>query len=425
MVARLILLATFCASLDAAADALLARVRQQVSRNLERLPNYTCLETIDRTVRERPHPARSVDRLRLEVAYVGGRELVAWPGEGKFAERRVAEMIGESAALSSGDFALSVSNLFGAASASFSAPVEGRSGDRKTIRWDFRVPAGATGMRVGTLAESALVPYHGTFWVDAETLDLIRLEQSADQIPKRTKVSASESVIEYARSRIGDSDFLLPVFSELMMTDNLDHEYRNRVQFTGCHQFVGESSISFADPAPVAAPSPEEARPVVLEDGLMAETALETDIDLGSAAIGDPVRAVLTRPLRRGKEVVYPPGAKLQGRITRLQKRAASDGRLTKTYYVVGLRFSDLAGAGMHSGFLASLEELWPHSTAYSIPFKTDSLPLDAILGPLVWQEVHRSVPRPERGEGVFLAVGKSPRLSPKLRLVWRTLPAR
>ena len=83
---------------DDAASIRIARIRSQMARNLERLPNYTCTQTIERSIR----PARTrrfqlIDTIRLEVALVNGRELFAWPGSGKFDDRgwRVRNFLGK------------------------------------------------------------------------------------------------------------------------------------------------------------------------------------------------------------------------------------------------------------------------------------------------------------------------------------------
>jgi hypothetical protein len=421
MVARLILLAAFSACLAAADENLLARVRKQVFSNLERLPDYTCLQSIDRTVRKLPLPA-DVDRLRFEVAYVGGRELLSWPGERKFLERRLEEMSKRNGAMAFGDFAIHVRRLFGAADAVFSGPVAELRNYSEVLRWNFRIPEGPNGLPVGSVKEMARVPYHGSIWVDPKTLDLLRLEQSADQVPSRTTILKAGGAIEYARSPIGGASFLLPVFSELTMIDQNGYEYRNHAQFSACHQFVGESSITFADPAPAAAAAQAAVlRPVALGAGLAAELAMETEMDLSSAAIGDPVRAVLTHPLRSGEEIVYPEGAKLEGRITRLHRRTLSGGRNGTPYYIVGLRFSTLTGGEeARSKFQASLGAILPAGKVFYLPFAANPP-----RGFGKWERVSRLIPPAESGEGVFLAIGDSPRLSPDLRFQWRTLPER
>jgi hypothetical protein len=63
-------------------DPQLAGLRARMSDNLSRLPNYTCLMTVDRSSK----PAGSsrglnhIDTIRLEVAEAGTHEL--WDGQG-------------------------------------------------------------------------------------------------------------------------------------------------------------------------------------------------------------------------------------------------------------------------------------------------------------------------------------------------------
>ena len=60
---------------------LLAKIKTHMMETLARQPNYTCLETVERW--QRSGLARSysfIDRLRLEVAFVDGKEMFAWPG---------------------------------------------------------------------------------------------------------------------------------------------------------------------------------------------------------------------------------------------------------------------------------------------------------------------------------------------------------
>src|SRR5690348_8335124 len=65
-------------------DALLPRIRLHMQQRLSDVPNYTCRETIERSWRApKGKQFHQIDRLLLEVAQVGGRELLAWPG-GKF-----------------------------------------------------------------------------------------------------------------------------------------------------------------------------------------------------------------------------------------------------------------------------------------------------------------------------------------------------
>jgi hypothetical protein len=73
---------------------LLERVRTQMASNLARLPDYTCLQTIQRM--ERRIPARRfelMDTVRLEVALIGGNELFSWPGATAFDDNDVLQIV--------------------------------------------------------------------------------------------------------------------------------------------------------------------------------------------------------------------------------------------------------------------------------------------------------------------------------------------
>jgi len=88
------------------ADTILTRIRRQMAENLARLPNYTCVETIDRS--ERLQLAREFqpfDRLYLEVAEANGNELFARPGASQFEDKHPYEFAGWGAA-GTGDFSL-------------------------------------------------------------------------------------------------------------------------------------------------------------------------------------------------------------------------------------------------------------------------------------------------------------------------------
>ena len=94
------------------ADAILTRIRRQMAENLARLPNYTCVETIDRSERlELAREFQPVDRLHLEVAEASGNELFARAGGSQFEDKHPYEFAGWGAA-GTGDFSLYARSVF-------------------------------------------------------------------------------------------------------------------------------------------------------------------------------------------------------------------------------------------------------------------------------------------------------------------------
>ncbi len=334
---------------------LLARIKAKAAENLQRLPNYTCTQTNERSRRRgKARKFEPVDTLRLEVALVEGKELFAWPGAGKFEEKGIGEIVGRGAAIGNGSFALHAKSVFLSHSPTFTYVGETTLNGRRADRYDYRIPQMLSGYQIRIGPNQAFVEYHGSFWVDADTLDLIRLEVRADNPPPSLNLAEASETMEYQRARIGGSDFLLPESSELVMIDLLGNESRNQTRLSACRQYAGESKLSFAEPASdVAAPAPTpQAKPIRLPAGLTVEVRLQTPIQSGRSATGDPVTALVGRDVKKDGEIVAPKGAVLTGRITRLEKRKGE-----QDYYVVGLDFSTIEFDNRSGEFRASLQD--------------------------------------------------------------------
>jgi len=78
-------------------QSLLDKVKAGVEDNLKRLPDYTYTENIERSLRSsRGKRLRSTDRVRLNVAYVGGKELFGLPGAGRIEHAKIDQLVGEA-----------------------------------------------------------------------------------------------------------------------------------------------------------------------------------------------------------------------------------------------------------------------------------------------------------------------------------------
>jgi hypothetical protein len=334
---------------------LLARIRAKAGENLKRLPNYTCTQTIERSRRNpKARKFEPLDTLRLEVALVEGKELFSWPGAGKFEERGISELVGRGGAIGNGSFALHAKSIFLSHAPTFTYVGETTLNGRRAIRYDYRVPQMLSGYQIRIGPNEAIVEYHGSFWVDADTLDLIRLVVRADNPPPSLNLTEASDTMEYQRAHIGGGDFLLPQSSELVMIDLLGNASRNRTQFSACRQYAGESKLSFVESSPdAAAPAPApQVKPIRLPPGLRVEVRLQTAIQSGRSATGDPVKALIGRDVKKDGEIVAPKGAVLTGRITRLEKRKGD-----QDYYIVGLEFSTIEFDSRTGEFRATLQD--------------------------------------------------------------------
>jgi hypothetical protein len=380
----------------------LARARAHMSSLLHRLPNYTCLQNIERTRRGPSGRTQLVDLVRIEVALVNGNELFAWPGSKKFQDTKLIDMV-KGGAIGNGSFALHAKSVFEANSPRFTFVGERiREDGRRTLRWDYVVPQFLSGYLLRSGGQEAIVGFHGSVWVDATTLDAVRLEVHADDIPPRLKIHAANDAMDYQRVKLGEEEFLLPAKSELTVVGMDDDESVNRTTFTGCRQYTGESVISFDDPAPDASKAVQAAeRTLHLPPGVNLQVALETPVQENRSAVGDPITAILKKEVKLGSGLVAPKGAFLHGRITHMRRQ---DGQ--PAGWAVGFEFFELEWENTRASLRAEL-------------VATPSLEPRTIGGFQV-----RTVIAQAAGEaGTFFVPGQRLSVGRGFRMHWRTQP--
>jgi hypothetical protein len=243
-------------------ELLLQRIRTRITAHLSQLHNYTCHAVIDRVVRSaNTGNFDHQDRVDLEVAFVGDRELFSPAGEARFKEQPIHQivppgMIGNDAFGSHDD------DVFAGNAATFSYAGSCKKDGHKTFRYNFRVPRESKLLllKQNDSAEAA-VGYQGSFYVDAETLDMVRLEWKTDSIPPEVGLSRVEKSMRYKVVRIGNSNFSLPSHSELSSVDQKGNYHLNTTTLERCLEFTGDSIVTYGTPtdgASVTRPSTEQ-----------------------------------------------------------------------------------------------------------------------------------------------------------------------
>jgi hypothetical protein len=399
---------------------LLSRIKQRMAQNLSRMPDYTCLETIERSRSvPRTKAFKLVDTLRLEVAHVGNKELYSWPGAQRFEDRDAGEIVG-AGLISSGDFALHAQSVFVGTAPMFTYRGEEDLQGRRALRYDYRIPYMWSGYRLRVAGSEGKVGSSGSFWADAETLDLIRLEVHADEIPPDLPVASAVTQIDYGRVRIGASDVLLPQRAEVVMTDTAGEQMRNRIEFTHCRQYQSEVVLSFEPekaPSTVTAAPARQITEIKLPADLPVPVELAAPIDSEHALVGDLVTARVRADVKQDGRVVVPRDARLTGRIRRLEKYPTP-----VEHFIVALEFRELTFADKRARFLGELEEIGPLaglSRKLSLPStRTQSVWRDKV-GTATTRESLTTEELP--GVGTFYMRGSRFRLPPGLRMVWKT----
>jgi hypothetical protein len=243
-------------------------------------------------------------------------------------------------AIGNGNFALHAKAVFQSSSPRFQFAGEQLRDGRKTYRWDFVVPQNLSGYEIGNFVDSAIAGYHGSFWANTATLDVVRLEVSADDIPPRLRIDAASDAVDYQSVKLGSEDFLLPARSELLLTNIGGLQHRNRTTFSGCRQYTGESTISFDD-APAEGKAEQPERELQIPPRVALLVALDTPLEEESSAIGDRVTAILKKSVKLGSGLVAPKGALVRGRVTELHRQQNQ-----LAGWVVGLTFFEMEWPG-------------------------------------------------------------------------------
>jgi hypothetical protein len=322
----------------------LARIKRLMQSHLLRIANFTCLETVERSRSDPAGRMKITDTLRLEVAFVNGKELYSWLGAGKFEESDIAAFT-KGGAIGSGLFASHARNIFLQRWPTFHyAGVDTLHG-RRAVRYNYEVPLLGSGYQLTVGGQRVAVGFSGSFWADAETLQVMRLTLRADDPPIHLGVSEALQSIDYGRVRLNDSDFLLPQSAETTLVYLGGDRRRNRTEFSHWQQYVGESTL-LLDDAPA---SPGRADTVVdLHAGLVLSTRLETEIRSDKALVGDRITATVDQEARWKGKLVVPAGATLAGRIRSIEKPAGPSGSHT-----LGLEFFELRMGSRRARFFA------------------------------------------------------------------------
>ena len=98
--------------------------------------------------------------------------------------------------------------------------------------------------------------YSGSVWVDADTKNVLRIEQAADDLPPGFPVTQSENSIDYDMVKLRgiDVEFLLPTRAEFIIGDRRKRQFsRNNIYFKFYRKFETDIRV-LDDPGPTTPP---------------------------------------------------------------------------------------------------------------------------------------------------------------------------
>ena len=166
----------------------------------------------------------------------------------------------------------------------------------------------------------AYTGYDGQIWVDPATFDLRHLLVRTAELPSESNACESSTTVDYASIPIGDGEFLLPLDSNLhfLMRDTTETEVR--INYSSCHQFLGEAKLVEQPDLAVSQPTPR-ASPVPIAAGLLISLKFTQAIDSDVAAAGDVLLAKVTKAVRdpASSKVLIAAGSLVQARLVGME----------------------------------------------------------------------------------------------------------
>ena len=340
-----------CAEIDHV--ALLNRARAKIIENIERLPKYTCLQTVHRSRFQLFPPVRIrkcgdiedssavnrsqmmlawTDRFKLEVTVSGGAEIFSWAGARHFQSEEVEKIVGGGMA-GTGDFGPFLMSIFGGSASEYEylgLVPQDKGRDIAVYRYHVPVSTSHYQINIGLQPEDRVnMAYDGKFWIDPQNAELRRMTIEVPNPPRESQTCRIETTIDYRRARIGRSDFLLPQLTVLTMMDAEGRRHENRIEYASCREFQSES-VFRTDVEASADASEISKSTVAIPPGITIKIALDSKIDAESSFAGDAIEGRLLNAIG----TLVPKGAIVHGRIVRFEREY-----MPSNYLALGLRF--------------------------------------------------------------------------------------
>lgn len=396
---------------------LLARIKSHTRAELARLPNCSCLESVRREYRPSGGKLRPLDTIRLEVLYSNHHEFYASPGDRAFNEEHPSAFAG-SGTIGNGHFALFLSEIAGEGLVTYQYKGEEPLRGHLLARYDYRVPVSMSGHTMTFTEGRGTVGMKGSFWADPATFDILRIEMEAEDIPPQLPVELSTTAIDYSHTNLGGADFLVPQAAETRLVKFSGEESINHIEFTHCHLYGAESSISFgpsSGPATFGASSVLEVKRELLpalQIVVKVATPVTQQTPVGKLIEG----AVVGNVVRKGN-VIIPDGSPVRGRVRRLEWNPDKGG-----YFVVALEFTDIEVGGARYRFFADLQETDPLPGLHQTLRIDKREPRAVADGNPAYVESTEILSLPEiPGVGSFFVQSPNLELPAGFRMTWKT----
>ncbi len=118
--------------------------------------------------------------------------------------------------------------------------------NRAAFKYDFTVEKRNSNWDIHASSESYKPGYTGTIWIDKENFRVLRIEMSAQNMPRSFALDQVETALDYDYVMITDVKYLLPAHSEtLSCIRGTSDCSRNVIEFRNYRKFGADTSIKF------------------------------------------------------------------------------------------------------------------------------------------------------------------------------------
>jgi len=336
------------------------------------------------------------------------------PGARRFQTRPLGDLVNKGS-ISTGQLALLAKHVFLTPGTQLTYQGEVEHEGRRAYEYSYDVPASASHYHLRMAKADEVTAFQGEFWIDAETLDVLRLEVQAYDIPESLGLAQADTMLDYLRMDVDGRGILLPSTATLQVVATSGDENMNRARFSSCRHYETESTIRFAaDLAPARSGEAERTivKPTQIPGGTVLELNLDSGLDPATAKLGDAIKATLAREVRTADGLVLPPGAAVSGRLVRLE-------RTTMPYpiYEVGFEFDSLALGNQVIPVSMTMDEAGPAAGLIQ-----QSKHMDPKFSRKRTNYIDMLVREVQKGQGILDWDAKRAPIPRGLRMKWRVL---
>ena len=233
--------------IDGAKLPLLDQARNHAAEFMDDLPNFVVTQIVTRSVRTAKRKDwQQQDKLEIEVSYRAktGEQLKLVRYNDRPTQMTYDQLKGATTA---GEFGSILGALFSPQSqAEFKEVRRETFHGHQTVIYDFMVKKEFSSNTITDVNSGRTVTtaYSGRVWINTESGRTLRIEQSSDDIQPGFPITLAKRSVEYDWTIIDSQRYLLPVYAEVILGNDLKRFYlRNVIELRNYRMFDTDLKI--------------------------------------------------------------------------------------------------------------------------------------------------------------------------------------